>query len=562
LDLAIRGRLSPQNREEESAFRLLERVKCEKELLNGTKAKKSNNIIVDERAIGPFELPPGWAWTRLGDALLKLTDGTHRSPPNFTSGDFRYVSAKNIRQGQLMMSNITYVSAEIHQEIYRRCNPEYGDILYIKDGATTGVLAINDLAEPFSMLSSVALLKVPTAMSNRFLFYVLSSPYFYNLMRDGMSGVAITRVTLTKLNAALVPVAPLAEQVRIVSKLKKLMVLCDELEARQQATDESLARLNNAALRPLNNAASLAPKELEQAVIRLSTNFDSLYDSVESVGKLQSAILQLAVQGTLTPRAGDDLATIANAREIEQNGEGMIGPKFLNGTAEASGKDFVPPFTIPRTWEWTTFDEIRVQAFTGLERAKPLQSLHGQFVYLKMNNITADGRCDMAAYTRVNASEDERCKYELKDGDFLFNTRNSYELVGKTCVFASETPGPVLFNNNILKVRFAEGVDPYFVNLWFISPSGRAALDTLKSSTTNVAAIYQGKLNSFKIPLPPIQEQRRIVEKVDRLMKYCDELVAKLRQADEDSENLMKAAARNVLELIGRSNRDSVNHYA
>ena len=119
----------------------------------------------------------------------------------------------------------------MHEEIYNRCDPESGDILYIKDGATTGIVTINELNEQFSMLSSVALLKNPSKIYNRYLLYVLRSPYFYSLMRDDMSGVAITRVTLTKLNRALIPLAPFEEQKRIVAKVDQLMALCDELEA-------------------------------------------------------------------------------------------------------------------------------------------------------------------------------------------------------------------------------------------------------------------------------------------------------------------------------------------
>jgi len=145
--------------------------------------------------------------------------------------DFKYVTAKNIKTQGIDLTNITYVSTAVHNEIYSRCNPEPGDILYIKDGATTGIAALNDITELFSMLSSVALMKIPSVIYNRYLLYVLRSPFFYSLMRDDMSGVAITRVTLTKLNKALIPLAPLAEQRRIVARVDQLMSLCDNLEA-------------------------------------------------------------------------------------------------------------------------------------------------------------------------------------------------------------------------------------------------------------------------------------------------------------------------------------------
>ena len=105
------------------------------------------------------ELPPGWAETGLPSVCKKITDGTHHSPVNLPNGEFKYVTAKNIRPWGLDLGNISYVDAATHQEIYARCPVEKGDVLYIKDGATTGLAVVNPLDEPFSMLSSVALIK-------------------------------------------------------------------------------------------------------------------------------------------------------------------------------------------------------------------------------------------------------------------------------------------------------------------------------------------------------------------------------------------------------------------
>lgn len=246
----MQGKLVPQDPNDEPASVLLEKIKAEKEWLIKEKKIKRDKplspIMVDEVQ---FKLPKGWEWVRLGNALLKVTDGTHHSPSNSKTGDYKYITAKNIKPGRIDLTNITYVSAEVHNEIYSRCDPELGDILYIKDGATTGIAAINDLVEPFSMLSSVALLKKPSKIYNCYLFYVLSSPYFYSLMRDDMSGVAITRVTLAKLNRALIPIAPLEEQKRIVAKVDQLMALCDQLEAKLIQSQNNSEKLIDAAVR-------------------------------------------------------------------------------------------------------------------------------------------------------------------------------------------------------------------------------------------------------------------------------------------------------------------------
>jgi type I restriction enzyme S subunit len=253
LQLAVQGKLVAQDDGDEPAAMLLEKIRVEKEqLIKEKRIKKTKPLPSIKENDLSFMLPERWEWIHLGDALLKLTDGTHHSPPNGQIGEFKYVTAKNIKSEGIDLNNITYVSDALHTEIFSRCDPEPGDILYIKDGATTGIVTINDLQEPFSMLSSVALLKNPSEIYNRYLLYVLRSPYFYSLMREDMSGVAITRVTLTKLNRALIPLAPLEEQKRIVAKVDQLMALCDELEAKLAQAQTDGGRLMEAVVHQLN----------------------------------------------------------------------------------------------------------------------------------------------------------------------------------------------------------------------------------------------------------------------------------------------------------------------
>ena len=235
LQLAVMGKLVPQDPKEGTARELLEEIEREKRK-HSLKGKVKANITSYESSSYtiPFSIPSQWKWVRLSEIMLKITDGTHHSPPNSDKGDFLYISAKNIKDEGILVSNATYVSRAIHNEIYSRCDPEPGNILYIKDGATTGIVTINNLTEPFSLLSSVALLKQPKQINNRFLLYALRSPFFYDQMRSAMSGVAITRVTLKILNEALLPLPSLAEQNRIVNKVDHLLSICNYLVSQIQ----------------------------------------------------------------------------------------------------------------------------------------------------------------------------------------------------------------------------------------------------------------------------------------------------------------------------------------
>src|SRR5262245_44624206 len=130
-----------------------------------------------------------WPLAPLAEACVLITDGTHHSPTNTPTGAFRYVTAKNIRPWGLDLGDITYVDSDTHREIYARCPVEQDDVLYIKDGVTTGLAIVNPLREPFSLLSSVALLRPrKDLLLPRFLAHWLNDSNTFELMTSRMSG--------------------------------------------------------------------------------------------------------------------------------------------------------------------------------------------------------------------------------------------------------------------------------------------------------------------------------------------------------------------------------------
>ena len=152
----------------------------------------------------PVSNPLGWEKKMLKTVCVKLNDGTHFSPESFEEGEYKYVTAKNIKESGFDFTNITYVSEAVHRPIYERCNPELGDVLYIKDGVTTGIAMVNTLNEEFTLLSSVALLKQNRKiMDGYFLAAVLNNENMYSDIRSNMGGAAITRLTIAKLNMIL-----------------------------------------------------------------------------------------------------------------------------------------------------------------------------------------------------------------------------------------------------------------------------------------------------------------------------------------------------------------------
>jgi type I restriction enzyme S subunit len=164
-----------------------------------------------------------WPTASLAEACEKITDGTHRSPPNGGHG-VPYITAKNIRRFEIDLTELTYVSEEHHREIYSRCDPRLGDVLYIKDGATMGIAAINTLNYEFSLLSSVALLR-PRADLLRadYLTYWLNHPDTYRRVRETQAGSAIQRMVLDQIRNMSIPLPPLSEQERIGAWLTRAL---------------------------------------------------------------------------------------------------------------------------------------------------------------------------------------------------------------------------------------------------------------------------------------------------------------------------------------------------
>ena len=181
----------------------------------------ANNVFLekfgdpkDKESIHPF--------VKLSEACIKITDGTHHSPHMVSEG-IPYISAKHLRKGYLdFYSNPSYISKEDHINIFKRCNPEKGDVLYIKDGATTGIAAINHYDFEFSMLSSLALIKPDLSkLNNYYLAYYLNNQRVKENILNQMNGGAIKRLTIKKINNLGLLLPPIELQIEFMIFIKK-----------------------------------------------------------------------------------------------------------------------------------------------------------------------------------------------------------------------------------------------------------------------------------------------------------------------------------------------------
>lgn len=202
-------------------------------------------------------------------------------------------------------------------------------------------------------------------------------------------------------------------------------------------------------------------------------------------------------------------------------------------------------------WDENCLDELIETKTIGLVKNAKQQDHSFEFDYVKMHNISNDNRWFPVKIARVNATETELEKFSLKEGDLLFNTRNSFELVGKSCFYKSISEKPVVFNNNIMRIRFKPEINQKFAAYAFCSSQVINQLEGMKQGTTNVSAIYYKTLKDLCITYPSIPEQKRIVALLDTVFADLEQTRAKTEQNLKNARELFDSYLQQVFSQKG-----------
>ena len=231
LDLAIHGKLVPQDPNDEPASILLERIKAEKERLikegkikRSKKSAKTSDTPHYENV--PFEVPSSWVWCRLEDYVKSVTDGDHQAPPKSDIG-IPFFVISDIANGKLNFSNSRFVPREYYEKISFERKPQKGDLLFSVTGSYGIVVPVNTDDE-FCFQRHIGLLK--TLNTSDYLLYLLKSDYIKEECDNLATGTAQKTVGLEILRSFLLPIPPLAEQHRIVAEIERWFALIDQIE--------------------------------------------------------------------------------------------------------------------------------------------------------------------------------------------------------------------------------------------------------------------------------------------------------------------------------------------
>lgn len=206
---------------------------------------------------------------------------------------------------------------------------------------------------------------------------------------------------------------------------------------------------------------------------------------------------------------------------------------------------------IPESWAEVKIGDVSKEQTLGLVRSAIMQSEDHPYPYVKMGDITMDGRLLIEQLISVDASDEELERFRIEEGDFLFNTRNSQKLVGKSCCVGKLLNQNTLFNNNILRARFFEGLSSNYVSYMFKTREIQHELTLRNRGTTNVSAIYAKDFNTIRLPLPPLKEQERIVHKIETCFGKIESAEQNLNKAEillsKYRESLLAKAFRGEL---------------
>ncbi|MCU7944139.1 MAG: restriction endonuclease subunit S, partial [Candidatus Thiodiazotropha sp. (ex Cardiolucina cf. quadrata)] len=360
LELAVRGKLLPQDNNDEPADVTLVSIAEEKARLIKEKVIPRSKVLPDvSEEEKPFDLPHGWGLVRLGNIVSKLGSGsTPRGGKNaYVESGIPFLRSQNVWNDGLHLDDIAFIPEETHKKMEKtRVLP--GDVLLNITGASLGRSTIFpvELVEA-NVSQHVTIIRLIEIQMNRFIHLGILSPLVQSLVWGRQVGMAIEGLSKKVLEMFEFPIPPLAEQHRIVAKVDELMVLCDQLEQQQTDSLQAHQTLVETLLRTLVDAGDA--ESTQQAWNRIAEHFDTLFTTEESIDQLKQTILQLAVMGRLVPQdpndepASDFLKRLA-ATKTRLIKEGKIKKHKALSNIDQEEK----PFVLADGWAWARLPEI------------------------------------------------------------------------------------------------------------------------------------------------------------------------------------------------------------
>ena len=527
LDLAVRGRLVPQDSDDEPASDLLQRITRKREaLVRARKIRKPRMLQGVDVPQFPFVLPSLWAWARI-DSLSpqSLTDGDWiETKDQAEDGGVRLIQLADVGEGMFLDRSARFITEDTEARL--NCTRlQVGDVLIARLPSPIGRACVfPDIGQPAITAVDVAILRLDRNIDTKYSVFALNAPTTRMQVEGYGKGATRFRVSTGHLRTILVPLPPLAEQRRIVARVEELMATCDQFEAASCEREAARNRFSMATLTRLS-APDPDPGTFRSHAEFAINNLMDLTARSDQVSSIRETIRNLAVRGKLVAQDACDepVHTVLSNRGV---------------VADTN------PFPIPESWAWVCSGSV-----ADCRLGKMLDRTKNEGVprkYLRNVNVRWFD-FDLSDLLEMRFEDSELVKFALRRGDVLMCEGGE---PGRSAVWDGRQTD-IYFQKAIHRVRLQNIVAPAFFVM-----SIRASADDGRLreyfTGTGIQHFTGRGLRAYSFPLPPLAEQRRIVAKVDELMDLCDRLEASLVTAEEARRRLLDALLREALEPAKR----------
>lgn len=522
LNLAVRGKLVEQDPNDEPASVLLERIRDEKErLVKEKKIKKEKPLADISKEEIPYELPNGWEWISFNDITI-CRDG-ERVPVSKEEREQRkkiydYYGASGVidKIDSYIFNKPLLLIGEDGANLINRSTP----IAFI----ARGQYWVNNHAHVLDSISEDVL---------RYISIYINSID----LRPYVTGTAQPKMNQAKMNSIVVAVPPLEEQKRIVEKVDSLMIFCDKLEQSLEKKVHYGSLSAKSVFNSIGNATTT--EELEETLRFILSNFKDLSLGDNAVKELKNCILQLAVQGKLVPQDPSDEPAEVLLEKIRDEKERLIkGKKIKKEKPLAEISEEEKKYELPKSWKWSRLSYITSLITDGKHGDCNNKEKSGYY-FLSAKDVIND----KLVYTNAREItyedfQEVHNRTNLEPYDIL--VPNTGASIGKIAIAEeNELTYRTTFQKSVAVIKpLREYIDEQYLVCIM-----RGLLQEMKNKSSGTAMInlLLRELREFIIPIAPLAEQKRIVEKVDSLMQLCDELEKKIEKSKNYSNRLMES---------------------
>lgn len=480
LQEAIEGRLVPQDPNDEPASVLLARIRQEKEQL--VKAGKLKKKDLEEKPISedeiPFEIPESWEWVRLKSLVSVLGDGIHGTPEYDITGSYYFINGNNLSNNKIVIKADT---KKVNEKEYQTYKKELNDktILVSINGTIGNVGHYN--SEPVILGKSACYYNLLDIRLKSYITMLMYTDYFLKYAVENATGSTIKNVSLAVMNDFLVPFPPVAEQQRIVAKIEELLPKVEKYGKAQDALNKLNAELPE---------------------------------------RLKKSILQEAIEGRLVPQDPNDEPASVLLAKIRKEKEQLVkeGKLKKKDLIETPITDDEIPFEIPESWEWVRLGSIS-KLLGGFAFKSHEYCSEGSRV-IRISDISEEGFVNKNIVRHpYNKNLNQ---YVICSKDILMAMTGG--TVGKS-LFVKTLPEEKMLTNQRVAVIRCYNVLVDYIDYVVKSESIQSVISDAKNSTND--NISMADIYNFLIPLPPLAEQHRIVEKLDQVLGEIDKLKIK-----------------------------------